>query len=60
MGVKTKNKKSKHTNKSPKWKVKIQMEIDALLAELPILDKISKGTAVKLEKQEKQGIEKCY
>ena len=47
MGIKTKTKKSKHTNKPPKWKVKIQKEIDALRAELSILDEISKGTAVK-------------
>ena len=32
IGVKTKKKKSKHTNKIPKWKVKIQKEIDALQA----------------------------
>ena len=30
MGVKTKKKKSKHTNKPQKWKVKMQKEIDAL------------------------------
>ena len=50
MGVKTKKKKSKHTNKPPKWKVKIQKEIDALRAELSILDEISKGTTVKTRK----------
>ena len=47
MVVKTKKKKSKHTKKYPKWKVKIQTEIDALWAELSILDDISKGTAAK-------------
>ena len=49
MGVKTK----KHTNKLPKWKVKIQKKIDALRAELPILDEISKGTAVTTRKARK-------
>ena len=53
MVVKTKKKKSKHTNKPPKWKVKIQKEIDALRAELPILDEISKGNAVKTRKARK-------
>ena len=53
MGVKTKKKKSKHTNKPPKRKVKIQKEIDALLVELSILDEISKGTAVKTKKARK-------
>ena len=53
MGVKTKNKKSKHTNKPPKWKVKIQKEIDALREELSILDEISKGTAGKTRKARK-------
>ena len=53
MGVKTKKKKSKYTNKPPKWKVKIQKEIDALRAELSILDGISKGTAVKTRKARK-------
>ena len=52
MGVKTKKKKSKHTNKPPKWKVKIQKEIDALRAKLSILE-ISKGTAVKTRKARK-------
>ena len=53
MGVKTKKKKNKHTNKHPKWKVKIQKEIDALQGELSILDEISKGTAVKTRKARK-------
>ena len=53
MGVKTKKKKSKHTNKPLKWKVKIQKEIDALRAELSKLDEISKGTAVKTVKARK-------
>ena len=53
MGVKTKKKKSKHTNKPPKWKVKIQKEIDALRAELSILVEISKGTTVKTRKARK-------
>ena len=53
MGVKTKKKKIKHTNKPPKWKVKIQKEIDAFLAELSILDDISTGTAVKTRKSRK-------
>ena len=53
MGVKTKKEKSKHTNKPPKWKVKIQKEIDALRAEFSILDEISKGTAVKTRKARK-------
>ena len=53
MGVKTKKKKTKHNNKPPKWKVKIQKENDALRAELSILDEISKGTAVKTRKAKK-------
>ena len=53
MGVKSKKKKSKHINKPPKWKVKIQKEIDALRAELSILDEISKGNAVKTRKARK-------
>ena len=53
MGVKTKKKKSKHTNKPPRWKVKIQKEIDALRAELSILDEASKGIAVKSRKARK-------
>ena len=52
-GIKTKKKKSKHTNKPPKWKVKISKEIYALRAELTILDEISKGTAVKTRKARK-------
>ena len=52
-GVKTKKKKSKHTNKPPKWKVKIQKKTDALQTELSILDEISKGTAVKTKKARK-------
>ena len=51
--VKTKKMKSKHANKPPKWKVKIQREIDALWAELSILDEISKGAAVKTRKARK-------
>ena len=50
MSVKTKKKKSKHTNKPPKWKVKIYKEIDALQA---FLDEISKGTAVKTREARK-------
>ena len=50
MSVKTKKKKSKHTNKPPKWKVKIQKKIGALRIELSIFDEISKGTAVKTRK----------
>ena len=53
MSVKTKKKKSKHTNKPPKRKVKIQQEIDALRAELSIIDEISKGTAAKTRKARK-------
>ena len=53
MDVKTKKKKSKHADKPSKWKVKIQKEIDALQAELSILDEISKGTAVKTRKARK-------
>ncbi|XP_063588611.1 uncharacterized protein LOC134765758 [Penaeus indicus] len=50
MGNKLKKKTKKHVNKAPKWKIRLQKEIDALRAELSILDEISKGTLVKTKK----------
>ena len=54
IGLKVKkNSKPKHHNKPPKWKQKLQKEIEALRAELSILDEISKGTVVKTRKSKR-------
>ena len=51
IGVKIKKgNRSKHHNQPPKWKRKLQKEIDSLRAEISILDEISKGTHVKTKK----------
>ncbi|XP_042889217.1 uncharacterized protein LOC122264411 [Penaeus japonicus] len=50
LGVKVKKKRQYNTNKPPKWKVKLQKEIDSLRAEISILDEMLKGTNVKTRK----------
>ncbi|XP_063585358.1 uncharacterized protein LOC134762742 [Penaeus indicus] len=50
MGNKLKKKTKKHINKAPKWKIRLQKEIDALRAKLSILNEISKGTLVKAQR----------
>ena len=54
IGLKVKKQsKPKHHNKPPKWKQKLQKEIESLRAELSILDEISKGTVVKTKKSKR-------
>ena len=50
LGIKIKKSKKRNTHKPPKWKIKIQKEIDSLRAEISILDEIMKGTNVKTRK----------
>ena len=42
VGVKVNRKKNYQVNKPPKWKAKIQKEIDLLRAEISILNEVSK------------------
>ena len=54
LGVKTRKKsKRSYVNKAPKWKRKLQSEIDSLRAEISILDELSRGVQVKTRKARK-------
>ena len=53
VGVKVNMKKNYQVNKPPKWKVKIQKEIDLLRAEISILNEVSKGANLKTRKLRK-------
>ena len=48
VGVKVNRKKNYQVNKPPKWKVKIQKEIDLLRAGISILNEVSKGANLKI------------
>ena len=52
---KTKNNRKPKTNicKKPKWKEKIEREIENFRGEISILDELSKGVAVKTRKTRK-------
>ena len=53
VGVKVNRKKNYQVNKPPKWKVKIQKEIDLLRADISFLNEVSKGANLKIRKLRK-------
>ena len=58
LGIRMKKKRKSHVNKEPKWKIRIQKEIDSLRAEISIIDEFLRDVDVRTRKSRK--IKKKY